>query len=198
MSPTVKRANRNVGLAASRHTGIYFNRRYTLFKIISIINICKADNRIGHMFNPKRRNKLRDLTGIVNIFFYITLLGCSNAYSQGINIHTIKAEFRKIDVDKNGLLSFQNIQAYVDKRFTELDKDNNGVLDPQELRADKTKMFATLGINNDKKMTRQEAHAKFKEYFEKMDSNHDDSVSEDDFVRFWKAKFISDGIPYED
>ena len=128
-------------------------------------------------------------TGIM--FFCIVMLGCMNVFAQQsnvvagpINLQAMRGEFQKIDTNKDGFITPEEMQAYRAKRFNELDKDKSGVLDAKELKADKTGMFKNADKNKDGKVGRKEATSQFKEYFKQMDSNKDGKVSEKEFKEY--------------
>ena len=128
-------------------------------------------------------------TGIM--FFCIVMLGCMNVLADQINVvagpinlQAMRGEFQKIDTNKDGFISPEEMQAYEAKRFNELDKDKNGVLDAGELKADKTGMFKNADKNKDGKVDQNESTSQFKEYFKNMDSDKNGRVSEEEFKTY--------------
>ncbi|TAM37924.1 hypothetical protein EPN54_04710, partial [bacterium] len=80
-----------------------------------------------------------------------------NVFAQPADTQAVKSEFQKMDTNKDGFVTSEEMQAYQAKRFNELDKDKNGALDSKELSADKTNMQLAADKNKDGKVTKQES-----------------------------------------
>jgi len=119
------------------------------------------------------------------IVLCIVLFNCILSFAQQTHLEALKAEFQKMDLNKDTFVTPKEMQTYRDKRFNELDKDKNGILDKKELVADKTKMFEKADKNKDGKVTKQEADIQFKEYINEMDSDKDGKVSEKEYKEYW-------------
>lgn len=126
-----------------------------------------------------------NLAKIGIMVFCMIIFSFLNTLAEQVNMPLIKAEFQKIDANKDGLLIPGEMQAYQEKRFNELDRNKNGVLDEKELEQDQTKMFEKADKNKDGKITRQESDLQFKEYLNEMDSNKDGKVSEKEYKEYW-------------
>jgi len=114
------------------------------------------------------------------------LAGLANVSAQQADMQTMKEEFRKMDTDKSGFLTSEEMQAYEGRKFSDLDKNNNGILEPDELKADKTGMFIRADADKAGKVTKQQASFTFKEYFKFMDRNKDKKVSQGEYMDYWK------------
>lgn len=117
-----------------------------------------------------------------------SLFICGDLLADQAGAPMIKAEFKAIDVNKNGYITPEEIQARQEKNFNELDKDKNGTVDSREMSADKTRILEKSDQNKDGKITRQESSAQFREYFREMDANKDNQVSEDEYTDYWKMR----------
>ncbi len=119
------------------------------------------------------------------ILFCIILFSCTNVFAQYMNTLVKESEFPKMDVNKDGFATYEEMLTYQEQRFNELDKDKNGVLDSSELKADQTKMFERADKDKNGKITRQEATSQFNEYFNGMDADKNGKVSEKEYKEYW-------------
>ncbi|MFA4989233.1 MAG: EF-hand domain-containing protein [Candidatus Omnitrophota bacterium] len=122
------------------------------------------------------------------IFGCLGLFICSNVFADQIGAPIIKTEFKAIDVNKNGYITPEEMQAHHEKNFKELDKNKNGVLEREEIGADETRVVGKSDKNKDGKVTRQESSAQFREYFQEMDADKDNKISEDEYTDYWKLR----------
>jgi len=120
------------------------------------------------------------------LFLCFGLAVPANLFAQQADMQTMKEEFRKMDTDKSGFLTSEEMQAYEGRKFSELDKNNNGILEANELKADKAGMFIRADADKSGKVTRQRASFTFKEYFKFMDKNKDNKVSQGEYMDYWK------------
>lgn len=120
------------------------------------------------------------------LFCAVFLLCSGRACAEQAGIPQVKAEFQKIDANKDGYVTSEEMQAYQAKKFSELDKDKNGVVDAKEVKADNTQVMQKADGNKDGKITAQESSAQFREYFQELDANKDNKVSEDEYTDYWK------------
>ena len=130
-----------------------------------------------------------NLSKVVVLFFCLVLFANLNLFAQSADINVISPEFQKIDINKDGFVSANEMQVYQGQKFQELDKDNSGTIDQKELLADKTKMFKSgnLDLGNDTKITKTEFSSQFTEYFNQMDKNKDDKISGAEYTDYWKG-----------
>ncbi len=128
-----------------------------------------------------------NLSKITALFFCAVLFGSFFVLAQAADLEVIKPEFQEMDINKDGFVTSDEIQAYQAKKFEELDKDSNGAIDSGELAADKTKMFASADKDKNGKITKEEAGSQFSEYFKQMDKNKDEKVSEAEYTDYWKG-----------
>jgi Ca2+-binding EF-hand superfamily protein len=133
----------------------------------------------------KKEETMLNLAKIGIMFFGIILLACVNVFTQQIDLREIDAEFKRMDANRDRLISAQEMQTYQEKRFNELDKDKNGSIDLTELEADKTKMLQNADNDKNKKVSQEEAAAEFKEHFSAMDTNKDGKVTKEEYKKYW-------------
>ncbi|MDD4954935.1 MAG: hypothetical protein PHP17_02720 [Candidatus Omnitrophica bacterium] len=119
------------------------------------------------------------------VFLCLVLFGFSNASAQQIPPMPTKVEFQKIDTNKDGFVSSEELQAYQAKAFENLDKNKNGIVDKSELNEDKPKLFANADKNNDAQISQKEACDQFNEYFNSMDRDKDRRVTQSEFEEYW-------------
>ncbi len=114
--------------------------------------------------------------------------------------------FQKLDADKDGALSKDEVTKAVEK-FDELDKNKDGKLDPRELFGPRPggpqfgrgrpgqrpegagrgefaeRFFKQADKNNDGKISQDEAPERLKQHFSKFDANSDGAVDLDEFKK---------------
>ncbi|MCK9573053.1 MAG: EF-hand domain-containing protein [Candidatus Omnitrophica bacterium] len=122
------------------------------------------------------------------VFGCFILLGCFNIFAQQIDMPAASEQFQKMDIDKDGFLTPDEMQIRQVARFNELDKDKNDVLDQEELKEDEKRTFEKADKDNDTKISRQEAFTQFNDYFNKMDSDKDNKISENEFKECWPVE----------
>jgi len=128
-----------------------------------------------------------NLSKITALFFCIVLFSCANLFAQNPDLDAVKPEFAKMDTDKDGFVSFSEMQAYQAQRFQELDQDKSGSVDSEELVVDKTKMFQKADADKDAKIIPAESSSQFTEYFNQMDKDNDNKISEQEYTDYWKG-----------
>ena len=128
-----------------------------------------------------------NLSKIMVFLFCLILFSCFNLFAQSSDTAAVKPEFSKMDTNKDGFVSSDEMQAYQAKRFQELDKDNSGAIDQAELAADTTKMFKAADADKDSRITKSESSLQFSEYFKQMDKNNDNKISEAEYADYWKG-----------
>jgi len=122
------------------------------------------------------------------IFCCFILLSCFNVFAQQINMPAAAEQFQKMDIDKDGFLTPDEMQIHQAARFNELNKDKNDVLDQEELKEDEKRTFEKADKDNDTKISRQEAFTQFNDYFNKIDSDKDKKISENEFKEYWPVE----------
>jgi len=110
-------------------------------------------------------------------------------FGREISQNAACAEFSKIDQDRNGFISTDEMQAYQKDKFNELDKDKSGDLSAEELAVDRTKMHNSADKDSDGKVSQAESDSQFKEYFRQMDKDKDGQVSEAEYTDYWKLLY---------
>lgn len=116
---------------------------------------------------------------------------------RGTFISTMDTEFRKMDADKNGILTKKEVEDFdramlgiaIDNRrralFAALDADHNGVLTPQEFarlqlpapQINIAPLFAQNDLNKDGQITLVEYRTAKLANFDRMDTDKDGVVS---------------------
>ncbi len=129
--------------------------------------------------------KMRFLTVSITVFCFLAL-SQGLALAQQDAMLAVAEEFHKIDKDKSGKLSPEEMQSYQEDKFGELDKDKNGYLDISELSTDRTGTHRIADKNMDGKVTKKESDSQFREYFQQMDKDKDGQVSEAEYTDYWK------------
>jgi len=126
-----------------------------------------------------------NLNRIVIMFFGVTLFGLSGVFAQQLDSQLATEKFQKIDTNKDGFVTSDEMQTYQKVKFDKLDTDKNEALDQEELKEDKEQTFEKANKDSDEKISRQEACDQFNDYFNSMDANKDRRVSEDEFEEYW-------------
>ncbi len=106
---------------------------------------------------------MKNLTKTGIIIFCVVFCGGINVFAQPADMQAIRPEFQKMDINKDGFVTSEEMQAYQAKRFNELDKNKDG------------------------KITPEESSSQFKEYFRQMDKNKDGKISEAEYTDYWKG-----------
>jgi len=126
-----------------------------------------------------------NLSRTIIMFFGVILFGLSGVFAQQVGAPSIKADFQKIDTNKDGFITSDELQAHQTKQFNKLDKNKNGIIEKSELKDDESKMFEKADKNNDNQISQKEAFENFNDYFNSMDADKDRRVSESEFEQYW-------------
>jgi Ca2+-binding EF-hand superfamily protein len=128
--------------------------------------------------------------GIMAAVYCFLFFICISVFAQQEQMRAIaaavKGEFKTMDADKNGNLSYEEMQSYQKDKFNQLDADKNGTLDMDELKADTTNTHRLADKNMDGNVTAQESDSQFRDYFQQMDKDKNGQVSEAEYTDYWK------------
>lgn len=119
--------------------------------------------------------------------------------------------FERLDTNKDGEISFEEMTAKSTERFSKLDKDGNGTVTVEEMTVSKREFFDKLDADKNGTISKEEAKAfhKMKREMRKerhaarmmeiLDSNGDGTVSKEEFTaasdkRFEASDTNKDGI----
>lgn len=129
----------------------------------------------------------RKMISLSKSMVFIVILFCStNLFAQSQNISSVSSEFKRMDIDQNGLVDTNELQVYQAQTFNDLDLDKNKYIDTVEVQADLTDVHKLADKNQDGKITQVESVSQFNEYFNQMDKNQDGKVSEAEYTDYWK------------
>ncbi|KJZ19680.1 EF-hand domain-containing protein [Loktanella sp. S4079] len=105
-----------------------------------------------------------------------------------------RPDFATLDVDADGNLTMEELQARADQRFADMDTDGDGALSAEELVAKRVadaearvaRMITRLDANEDGILQMEELQprggARFERMFERMDADQDGVLSEEEFA----------------
>ena len=119
--------------------------------------------------------------------------------------------FERMDTNKDGEISFEEMTAKSTERFSKLDKDGNGTVSFEEMTVEKKEIFDKLDKDGNGSISKEEAKAfhelkremrkerHSKRILEILDTDKDGTVSKEEFAassdeRFQKADENNDGV----
>jgi len=144
---------------------------------------------IGIKINQQKERTM-SLAKIGFIFCAVVLLGLGNGFAQEDGLQAVKEEFKKIDINNDGAITPEEMQAYQEKKLQALDTDNSGSISKSELAADSDmeKILHNADTNNDAEVSPEESSSQFKKYFEEIDADKDNKISEVEYTDYWKLR----------